>query len=348
MPVLPTRPATTVATTVAAVRTTIGRLWLTLALVFAVFVVGTIGYWAFGLTFIDAMYMTVTTITTVGYRELNGPDISDAEKVFTMAIIVTGVSTVLYTFTLVVQMIVEGQLREFVGRRRMDKQIAGMRDHVIVCGWGRVGRAAAQEITRHGSEVVVVDVNTERVEGIEMPTVVGDATHDDTLRAAGIEHAKALIAALEGDAENLFVTLSSRAINPELFIVARARQDDSVEKLSRAGADRVVNPQELGAARMASFVVQPNVAEFVDVVMHERSMDFRMREVEILQESEICGVSLRDANLRQRAGALVLALRGDDGTFTANPDPDVVLHPHNVIVAVGTEEALNELVKVCG
>ncbi len=127
------------ATTVALVRTTIGRLWLTLALVFSVFVVGTIGFWAFGLTFIDAMYMTITTITTVGYREMNGPDISDAEKVFTMAIIVTGVSTVLYTFTLVVQMIVEGQLREFVGRRRMDKQIAGMRGHVIVCGWGRVG-----------------------------------------------------------------------------------------------------------------------------------------------------------------------------------------------------------------
>ena len=196
--------------------------------------------------------------------------------------------------------------------------------------------------------LVVVDVKAERVAGIEMPTVVGDATHDDTLRAAGIDHAMALIAALEGDAENLFVTLSSRAINPELFIVARARQDDSVEKLSRAGADRVVNPQELGAARMASFVVQPNVAEFVDVVMHERSMDFRMREVEISADSVVCGVSLRDANLRQRAGALVLALRGDDGTFTTNPDPNVVLHPNNIIVAVGTEDALNELVKVCG
>lgn len=329
-------------------RTTIGRLRVALFMVLAVFVVSTVGFWAFGLRPVDAVYMTVITITTVGYRELGGEDLSDAEKWFTMAIIVTGVSTVLYTFTLGVQVVVEGQLREFVGRRRMDKQIAGMRGHVIVCGWGRVGRASAQEISRHGSEVVVVDMNADRLAGIAPPSVVGDATHDDTLRAAGIEHATALIAALEGDADNLFVTLSSRALNPELFIVARARQDDSVEKLSRAGADRVVNPQELGAARMASFVVQPNVAEFVDVVMHERSMDFRMREVEIRLESEICGVTLRDANLRQRAGALVLALRGDDGTFTTNPDPDVVLHPHNIIVAVGTEDALNELVKVCG
>ncbi len=329
-------------------RTTIGRLRLALALVLTVFVVGTIGYWRYGLPIIDAMYMTITTITTVGYREMNGPDISDTEKLFTMSVIVTGVSTVLYTFTLVVQTIVEGQLREFVGRRRMDRQIAGMRGHVIVCGWGRVGRAAARDIAREGSEVVVIDIAPERMADIEPHTVVGDATHDDTLRAAGIEHAIALIAALEGDAENLFVTLSSRAINPDLFIVARARQEESVEKLSRAGADRVVNPQELGAARMASFVVQPNVAEFVDVVMHERSMDFRMREVEILAKSEICGSTLREANLRQRAGALVLAVRGDDGLFTTNPEPDMVLHPNNIIVAVGTEDALSELVKVCG
>lgn len=313
----------------------------------AVFVVGTIGYVAFGLSFVDAMYMTITTVTTVGYRELNGPEISDAEKLFTMAIIVTGVSTVLYTFTLVVQTIVEGQLREFVGRRRMDKKIAEMHDHVIVCGWGRVGRAAARELELEGAQVVVIDENADRVADLDLPTVVGDATHDRILRAAGIARARALIAALEGDAENLFVTLSARAINADLFIVARARQEESVEKLSRSGADRVVNPQELGAARMASFVVQPNVAEFVDVVMHERSMDFRMREVEIPANSNLSGVSLRDANLRQRAGVLVLALRGDDGTFTTNPDPDVELHPHNVIVAVGTDDALQELERVC-
>jgi voltage-gated potassium channel len=332
---------------VASVTSTIGRLRLALGLVLTIFVVGTIGFWAFGLSFVDAMYMTVTTITTVGYREINGPDIGTAEKIFTMGIIVTGVGTVLYTFTLVVQTIVEGQLREFVGRRRMDKKISEMHDHVIVCGWGRVGRAVALDMARDGAQVVVIEISPDRVAGIDLPTVVGDATHDATLRAAGIERARALIAALDADAENLFVTLSSRAIKSDLFIVARARQDESVEKLSRAGADRVVNPQELGAARMASFVLQPNVAEFVDVVMHERSMDFRMREVEIPVGSEIAGMTLRDANLRQRAGVLVLALRGDDGTFTTNPEPDVVLEPHNIIVAVGTDDALAELVRVC-
>ena len=312
-----------------------------------VFVIGTVGYWILDLSFIDAMYMTITTITTVGFREITGPDITTVEKIFTMVIIVIGVGTVLYTFTLGVQVVVEGQLREFVGRRRMDKKINDMHGHVIVCGWGRVGRAVAHDLALGGKAVVVIDVNPALVAELTIPAVIGDATHDATLRQAGIERASALVAALEGDAENLFVTLSSKAINPDLFIVARARQEESIAKLSRAGADRVVNPQELGAARMASFVVQPNVAEFVDVVMHERSMDFRMQEIELPENSAVAGMSLRDANLRQRAGVLVLALRGDDGAFTTNPDPDVVLHARNIIIAVGTADGLDQLVEVC-
>ncbi|MAT03738.1 MAG: potassium channel protein [Acidimicrobiaceae bacterium] len=326
--------------------TTIGRLRLAIGMVTTVFVIGTIGYVVLGLALIDAMYMTITTITTVGYREITGPDVSTPEKIFTMALIVVGVSTVLYTFTLTIQSVVEGQLREFVGRRRMDKKISQMEGHVIVCGWGRVGKAVATDLHHAGREVVVVDVDEHRLRGIALPTVAGDATEDGVLRAAGIERAFALIAALEGDAENLFVTLSSRAVRNDLFIVARARQEESISKLERAGADRVVNPQELGAARMASFVVQPNVAEFVDVTMHERSMDFRMQELEIAEHSTLAGTTLRNANLRQRAGVLVLALRGDDGTFNTNPDPDTVLHAHNVIIAVGTADALRRLDEV--
>jgi voltage-gated potassium channel len=230
----------------------------------------------------------------------------------------------------------------------MDKKIAEMRGHVVVCGWGRVGKAVARDIVTTGRAVVVIDQDPDRVADIDMPAVIGDATLDTTLRAAGIEHASALIAALQGDAENLFVTLSSRDMNPGLFIVARARQEDSIGKLTRAGANRVVNPQRLGAARMASFVVQPNVAEFVDVVMHERSMDFRMQEIEITADSKLAGISLRDANLRQRSGVLVLALRGDDGQFTTNPDPELTLHPRNVIIAVGTDEALTRFGEVFG
>jgi voltage-gated potassium channel len=331
---------------VTVVHTTIGRLRLALGMVVTVFLIGTVGYMVLGLSFVDAMYMTMTTITTVGYREITGPDVSPTEKAFTMVIIVIGVSTVLYTFTLTVQMVVEGQLREFVGRRRMDRKIADMRGHAIVCGWGRVGKAVASDLAREGKQVVVVDMNAERVRDIELPAVIGDATLDSTLRAAGIAHATSLVAALEGDAENLFVTLSSRAIRADLFIVARARQEESVPKLERAGADRVVNPQELGAARMASFVARPHVAEFVDVVMHERSLEFRMQEFEVTDGSPLAGTSLREANLRQRAGVLVLALRGVDGSFNTNPDPDTIIEPKQVLIAVGTDRDLNRLMEV--
>ena len=310
-------------------------------MVLSVFIVGTLGYLLFGLSLTDAIYQTVTTVTTVGFREVH--EFSGPEKWFTIVIIITGVSTVLYTFTLSVQLVVEGQLRDFVGRRLMDREINKLEGHTVVCGWGRVGKAVAEDLVHSGHQIVVVDLDTERVLDLPYPTVVGDATLDSTLRAAGIEHATALIAALEGDAENLFVTLSARAIRPNLFIVARARQDESVSKLSNAGADRVVNPQELGAARMASFVARPNVAEFVDVVMHERSLEFRMQELDVPEGSVLAGQTLREIDLRQQTGVLVLALRLLDGTFTTNPDPDTVIEPHQVIIAVGTDTDLDRL-----
>ena len=309
-----------------------------------VFVVGTIGYRVIGLSWVDASYQTTTTITTVGFRELH--DFSDGEQLFTMFIIVTGVSTVLYTFTLGMQVVVEGQVRQVLGRRRMDNKIAKLEDHVVLCGWGRVGQAIADDLVHAGRDVVVIDADADRVASVTLPTVVGDATHDDTLNAAGLRRASALIAALAGDAENLFVTLTGRAMKPDLFIVARARQDESIAKLTRAGADRVVNPQELGAARMASFVLQPNVAEFVDVVMHDRSHEFRMQEVLVTPDSSLAGQSLRAANLRQASGALVLAIRDTDGVFNSNPDPDMTIEANHVIIAVGTEADLKMLMEV--
>jgi voltage-gated potassium channel len=317
------------------------RLRVAVALVVAVVVVGTVGYWALGLSPLDALYQTVTTITTVGFREVG--TFGNGQKVFTIVIILAGVGTVLYTLTLIVQLVVEGRLSEFVGRRRMDRKIADMSNHVVVCGWGRVGQAVAHDLDARGRAVVVVDVDRERLEHCPFPATVADATLDETLRAVRIDRARALVAALAGDAENLFVTLSGRALNPGLFIVARARQEDSISKLRQAGADRVVNPQALGAARMASFVVQPHVAEFIDVVMHERSMEFRMREFEITPASDLARRSLREAKLRERANTLVLALRLADGTFVANPDPDIRLEPGQVIIAVGTDQDLARL-----
>lgn len=310
-------------------------------MVLTVMVIGTVGYMLFGMSFNDATYQTVTTVTTVGFRELQ--EFDAARQWFTIALIIMGASTVLFTFTIAMQFVYDGQLRHVLGSRFMHREIGKLSGHTIVCGWGRVGRAVADDLVGAGHEVVVVDIDAERVADVPYLTVVGDATLDSTLREAGLERAGALIAALEGDAENLFVTLSARAITPDLFIVARARQDESVNKLTNAGADRVVNPQELGAARMASFVARPHVAEFVDVVMHERSLEFRMQEYDIPDGSPLAGKTLRDVDLRKRAGVLVLALRHVDGSFTTNPDPDIVIEAHQVLIAVGTDEDLARL-----
>jgi voltage-gated potassium channel len=324
--------------------TAIGRLQRAIAMVMAVLGFGTVGYLLFGLPFTDAVYQTVTTVSTVGFRELQ--EFSTLAQWFTIVVIILGASTMLYTFTLAVQVVVDGELRQFLGRRVMNREISRLSGHTIVCGWGRVGRAVAAGLASDGHDVVVIDVDPDRVADIPYPTIVGDATLDATLRAAGLERARALIAALEGDAENLFVTLSARVIAPDLYIVARARQEESVPKLTNAGADRVVNPQELGASRMASFVARPHVTAFVHGVMHERSVEFRMHEFAVAGDCPLVGRTLLEADVRRLTGVLVLAVQQVDGTFVTNPEPDIVIEDGQVLITVGTDEALRRLAEL--
>src|SRR5205807_892126 len=213
---------------------------------------------------------------------------------------------------------------------------------VIVCGWGRVGRAIVGQL---GSEleVVVVDNDPARVAEIPCPNIQGDATDDAVLQHAGIERCRALVAAVTSDADNLYLTLTGRTLRPELFIVARARITSSEDKLLRAGANRVVNPQAIGGARMAAFVMQPHVTEFLDVVMHGTDVEFRLEEVELSAESSIAGQTLRDAHVRDRTGALVLALRGAHGGFTTNPAPETVMEAGHILIAIGTTAQLTAL-----
>lgn len=321
------------------------RLAGAVAVLVVVLAVGTVGYLLLGLSLLDALYQTVTTVSTVGFREVE--PFSAAGKAFTMVLILVGVGAVLYAFSVLVETILEGRLNELLGRRRMEQTIASMHGHVIICGWGRVGRAIGVELAEAGQALVVIDPDPEALEGA-VHAVVGDATDDDVLRRAGIERAAALVAAADSDAANSFITLSARALNPALFIVARTRSSDSDDKLSRAGADRVVNPQSIGGARMAAFVLRPHVAAFLDVVMHERTLEFRLEEVPVRASSALVGQSLRDASIRDRSGALVLALRDDRGNFLTNPDPDTALEVGQVIIAIGTQDELDALVALVG
>ncbi|HVB46088.1 MAG TPA: NAD-binding protein [Streptosporangiaceae bacterium] len=314
---------------------------LALLAVAGVIMAGSVGYVVLGFGVLDAVYQTVTTITTVGFREIH--PLSTAGKIFTMVLILVGVGTVLYAFSQVLETLVEGHLRRHIERRRMERNIARMTGHTIVCGWGRVGRAAASYLSGQGTEVVVVDVEPERMAEIPYPALLGDVTDDDVLRKAGLLRARALVAAINTDAENVYVTLSARALRPDLVIVARARTEESERKLRRAGATRVVNPQRIGGQRIAAAAAQPNVVEFLDVVMHDGSLEFRLEEVSVRSGSRLAGRTLHEANVGETTGALVLGLRDQQGMFLANPPSHAPIGAGYVLIAIGTQQQLTAL-----
>ena len=308
-----------------------------------VLVAGTCGYLLLGYGLLDAVYQTVTTVTTVGF---NSPRILDAGgKVFTVVLILVGVGTALYTFSAVLEVLIEGHMRDLVRRRKMQRDITRMSGHVIVCGWGRVGREVALFLSNAQRDVVVVDRDDDRLREVSYASVHGDVTDDETLRQAGIERAATLVAALDTDADNLYVTVAAKSMKPDLQIIARARNESSEPKLLRAGADRVVNPQQLGGDRMASFVTQPHVVDFVDIVMHDGSLEFRLGELTVAAASSLSGSTLRSAQLRDRTGALVLAIRRPDGEFVPNPLPEDVIEAGDVLISVGTAEQLAALAR---
>ena len=317
------------------------RIQFALLAVLAVVTAGSTGYVVLGFSPLDAVYQTVTTISTVGFREIH--PLSTAGKIFTIALIIAGVGTALYAFSVVLESLVEGHLRQHFERRRMQRDIDRMSGHTIVCGWGRVGRAVAGYLAGQGAAVVVADIDPQRMADVTCPMVTGDVTDDEVLRKAGIMRARALVAAINTDAENVYVTLSARSLRPDLIIIARARTEASEPKLLRAGATRVVNPQRIGGQRIAAAAVQPNVVAFLDVVMHDGSLEFRLEEIPVRAGSRLAGRTLQEANVGETTGALVLALRGHDGTFLTNPPMQTPVSAGYVLIAIGTQHQLSAL-----
>jgi voltage-gated potassium channel len=331
---------------------TLAGLWrIRVALVGLVVVLGlgTLGYillpvTADGSTFdpLEALYQTVTTVATVGFREVH--PLSDAGQIFTMVLIILGAGTVLYNLGLLVEAFTEGHLRQHMERRRMDQHIDGLSGHVIICGFGRVGRSAADQLIATGHDVVVIDRDATRLAEDTIPYLIGEATNNQLLVAAGIGRARALVASLDSDAETVYLTLSARALAPDLVIVARARTADSKEKLVLAGATRAVNPQMIGGRRLAAFALQPDVAEFLDVVMHDDELDFRIQQVAIGVGSPFVGRTLKDLDIRHQTGVQLLALRpAHHAGFTFSSPPDSVVHAGCVLIGFGTLEGIETL-----
>ena len=313
------------------------RLRTALVVLLAVLTAGTIGYMAIGLNFLDALYQTVVTVSTVGYREVG--EVDNQYQIFTITLILFGAGSVLYTIGVLIETLVEGRLTSEFGRRRMERTIETLQGHIVVCGWGQVGQAISTQLLDEGADVVVID-RREELGDFHYLNICGDATDDGVLASAGVERAKALVVALDSAADNVYVTLSARALNANIFIVARATSSEAEPKLFRAGADRVVNPHQLGGAHMAALVTQPNVAEFLDIAMRDREIALTIIEVTVPAGCSLLDKPLREAEL---GGVTILAMRERSGRFVHHPDLSMSPGPGDVLIALGTTEEHAEL-----
>ncbi len=296
--------------------------------------VGVIGYRLLGLGLFDAFYQTAITVTTVGFGEVGPADkIDQSYRAFTLLLVFFGVSGALYTLGVMVEAFVEGSINHGFQLRKEQRMIDHMSGHMIITGAGRVGRAISHYAARHGAEVVIIDRDEDL--DVDHLVVTGEATDDDTLRRAGIERAGTLIAALDSDSDNVYVTLSARAINPSLFIVARTNRQSNESKFFQAGADRVVNPHEIGGSRMGALAMHPTVAEFLDEILHDESHLVRVGEVAIPGGAGVLGKSVGEVMSGMTNPPLVLAIRHHDRGYEPDPDPGTVFADGDVLVVLG-------------
>jgi voltage-gated potassium channel len=320
------------------------RVRLPLVLLAVAVAYGVVGYRILeGFSLIDSFYMTVTTLSTVGFGEVH--PLSPAGRVFTMTLILFGVLAVFDLIAVFTAMLTGGQLGRFLERRTMQHQIRALQDHYVICAYGRVGRAAAQELTQQGATLVVIESKAELeplLIDADLPYIRGDATQESVLEEAGIRRAKALLCAMDSDAVNVYITLTARALNPQLFIISRASSPESVDTLIRAGSDRVVSPYMVSGVRMARMALQPAVLEFVDMV--NMAPDLRIEELLVAEGSSLAARAIRDV-CAPYTGVMVLAVRNRLGGLLVPPRADTVLEEGDVLIAVGPAEALARFAK---
>jgi voltage-gated potassium channel len=287
----------------------------------------------------DAFYLTLTTMTTVGY----GDQFSHAARVFNAFLIFVGVSTIFIAIGAMTQTIIEFELGDAIGKRRNKRMIDKLKDHYIICGFGRVGRGAAAELHHAGVPFVVVDIQPERVERAMMSgmlAVAADSTRDDTLHQVGIERARGLVAALSTDADNLFVLLSAKGLNPKIYVATRAAEEGAEEKMRRAGADAVFAPYAITGHRLAQSLLRPHVVQFLDFTTKDIAMDISLEQVRVSAGSEVVSKTIREMQLRRNMGVIVMAIRRRDGNMLFNPPADTAVEAGDYLIVMGKQEDL--------
>ncbi len=306
---------------------------------------GTAGYmWVEGWGWIDAIYMTVITLSTVGFQEVR--PLSEGGRLFTTGLIMAGVGSVAYLFGSLSEYIISGELKSILRTRHMQKRIDAKSGHYIICGYGRVGRQAAQDLACDGEEPVIIEREEPAGESIstEWPYLTGSGADDQVLIRAGVKRARGLVAAAGDDAENLFITLTAHNLNPDLVIVARANQPSTEPKLVQAGATHVISPYAISGRRIAAQLLHPNVTDFLDVVTRSGDLELWLEEMTLDPRSELTGETLRSVDLRSRVGVNVLAIRRrGDSRPIVNPSPETNLEPGSVLIVLGTRDQLAAL-----
>jgi voltage-gated potassium channel len=321
------------------------RLKISLLLLMVILGFGTIGYVSIErMSFFEAFYMTIITISTVGFSEIR--PLSIAGRTFTIIIIVSGISVLTYSLGLVVQVFVEGELRQVLGRRKLEKQIAKLKNHYIICGFGRIGGIIAKELAADNIPLLVIEQEPSRIEQIEALHYLYlnmDATADTTLLKAGLHTAKGLVTAVSTDADNVFITLSAKGLRPDIFILARASDTKNENKLLRAGASRVVCPYDMGGRRMAQILCKPTVVDFIDTTMVDNELDLKMEEAVIGPSSSLIGKTVVTSNLRQDFGVIIVAIKKVTNEMIYNPMPSEILDAGDVIVVIGKKDGLRRM-----
>ncbi len=308
-------------------------------------VLGSLGFSLIeGWSLLDSLYMAVITVSTVGFGEVHA--LSDYGKGFALFLIVTGLGTAAYTLTSLGQQLLEGELAEVLGRRRMKSHRGKLEDHYIVCGNGRVGRTVSTYLDRRKLPFCVIEIDPAAEEELRQRGyryVIGDATEDENLILAGLSRAKAAFALLPSDPDNLYLTLSAKGLNPSTVVVARASGKGAETKLERAGADHVVSPYELVGLRLLQKVLNPTLMEFMDLVIHREHLKLIMEEFCVPSDSVLAGYSIEEARIRSRYGLIVVAIKRPDGPMLFNPDAGEKMEPGDVLVLLGPEDQVKDV-----
>lgn len=312
------------------------RLWLGMIAMAAVIVVGVCGYRFFGYSWIDSAYMVTITLSTIGYGERS--DASPQQKLFTMAVIIVGLSVAGYTLSRMAQVLFGGEIERLLGQQRMTREIEHLRQHTIVCGFGRIGEILAADLAHHHKPFVLVEIDTERLPSAREKgylVVHGDATDDEALFKAGIVRAESLITALPNDASNVFITLTARNLNRDLRVIARAEHSSSEKKLRQAGASRVVMPSAIGTQQMVRMITRPTTADLMDVIRDQANMDLELDEIAVPQGSKLAGISVRESEAHREHHLLMLAVKQLNGKMIFHPSADYSFQPGDVVIVLG-------------